>query len=538
MSWSYLIQNPPPKAQKGIVYLVGAGPGDPDLITLRGIDCLKQAEVVIYDRLANPSLLAHARHAELIDVGKQPNRHPVPQEEINRLLVEKTQAGKVVVRLKGGDPCVFGRGGEEAQALVEAGLDFEIVPGVTSAIAGPSYAGIPVTHRNLAFSVAFVTGHRADFSDGTGSEWAGLASGIDTLVFLMGMANLPRIVEQLVANGRLPDTPVALVQQATRTRQKTVVGTLANIVERSTGIRPPALIIVGEVVRLRESLRWFDRPDRHPLLGLRVLNTRPLGQAAELSRRLAALGAESVELPTTQIAPVADSGPLDAAIRRLVQPDQAEPRYHWLLFTSTNSVSFFLDRLLALGYDVRTLAGVRLAAVGRATVDTLRSYGLRADTSPTRTTSVAIAGEMARGGAGQYVLAPHSDAELPDFVEVLRGQGIQVEAVAAYSIQPASPDPIGMNALLKGGVDVATFISPSGLSGLAAMLSGRSLAEALAPLTVLCIGPTTAEAAQAAGVRVDLVAEEHTIDGLIKTLQQWYTTEKRQALEALSLAEE
>lgn len=510
--------------QTGIVYLVGAGPGDPDLITIRGIECLKQAEVVVYDRLANPSLLAHAKGAELIDVGKQPDRHPVPQSKINALLVEKAQAGKVVVRLKGGDPYVFGRGGEEAQALIEAGLPFEVVPGVTSAIAAPTYAGIPVTHRNIACSVAIITGHRADSVHESVYDWTNLACGSDTLVFLMGVSNLPLIVEQLIASGRSPETPVALVEQGTRTIQKTAVGTLANIVERATDIHPPAVIIVGEVVRLRETLRWFDRPDRRPLLGLRVLNTRPLEQAADFSRRLARLGAESVELPTTQVIPAVDSGLLDRAITRLAAPEASYPlreakRYDWIIFTTTNSVFFFFDRLLALGHDVRVLAGVKLGAVGRATAQALRRYGLQADFGPLYANRTIVA-ELSRT-AGQRVLLPYSNAELPDLVESLQTQGASIEMVMTYAIQSAEPDPIGLAALLGGGVDVATFISPSGLTGLAAILNGRKLSDVLAPLTVACIGPATADTARTLGVRVDLVAKKHTVDGLIETLLEW-----------------
>lgn len=503
--------------QTGIVYLVGAGPGDPDLITMRGIECLKHAEVVVYDRLANPSLLAHAKGAELIDVGKQPDRHPVPQSKINTLLVEKARAGKVVVRLKGGDPYVFGRGGEEAHALVEAGLPFEVVPGVTSAIAAPTYAGIPVTHRNLACSVAIITGHRADAVHESVYDWANLACGSDTLVFLMGVGNLPLIVEQLIANGRSPETPVALVEQGTRTVQKTAAGTLADIVERAADIRSPAAIIVGEVVRLRETLRWFDRPDRRPLLGLRVLNTRPLDQAADFSRRLTRLGAESVELPTIQVVPAVDDGPLDRAIARLTAP---EASYDWIIFTTTNSVFFFFDRLLALGYDVRVLAGVKLGAVGRATVLALRKYGLQADFGPPHT-SQTITAEIGRT-ARQRVLLPCSNAEFPDLVESLQAQAAAIEMIMTYAIQSAEPDPIGLATLLGREVDVATFISPSGLTGLATMLNGRKLPDVLAPLTVACIGPATAETARALGVRVDLVAKKHTIDGLIETLLEWY----------------
>lgn len=503
----------------GLVYLVGAGPGDPDLITLRGIECLKQADVVVYDRLANLSLLAHAKRAELIDVGKQPNRHPVPQTQINAILVEKAQAGNIVVRLKGGDPCVFGRGGEEALALAEAGLPFEIVPGITSAIAAPAYAGIPVTQRNMSCSVAIITGHRA-VDNNPQCDWIGSAAGADTLVFLMGIGNLPHLVEQLIRQGRSPDTPVALVEQGTRTTQKTVAGTLTNIVERSVNIRPPAVIIVGEVVRLRESLRWFDRVDRRPLLGLRVLNTRPLEQAGELSRRLALLGAESVELPTTRIMPVDNPGPLNTAIAGLVASNGRSPGYDWIIFTSANAVSFFFKRFLALGYDVRTLAGIKLGAAGQSTIDALQSYGLNPDSSPPYT-SPALAAQIS-SQAGQRVLLPCSNADWPDVVDLLRQKGTTVNPVVTYAIQAAEPDPIALAALLKGQVDVATFISASGLNGLASMLKDRTLAEVLAPLTVACIGPTTADTARAMGIRVDLVAQKHTLDGLIDALLTWH----------------
>jgi uroporphyrinogen III methyltransferase/synthase len=522
----------------GFVYLVGAGPGDPGLITLRGLECLKQANVVIYDRLINRSLLAYARHAELIDVGKQPNCHILPQAEINALLIEKARAGKVVVRLKGGDPFVFGRGGEEAVALAEAGLPFEVVPGVTSAIAAPAYAGIPVTHRGMACSVAFATGHRADSIEDPTCDWRRLACGCDTLVFLMGVHNLPRIVEQLIAHGRSPDTPVALVERATHTNQKTVVGTLANIVERAAGIRPPAAIIIGEVVRLRETLRWFDLPDRHPLLGLRVLNTKPLPQAGELSQRLRALGAEPVELPTAQVMPVTDSGPLDAAIMRLrtahtgdagkeSRPDGpsrdegSSLAYDWIFFTSADSASFFINRLFALGHDVRALAGAKLAVADRAIAEILLEYGLVADFIPIRYTTWD-------GLAGQRVLLLRADTATPDpsatisLADTLSAQGARVETVAAYTIRPADPDPVALSALLDGEVDVVTFTNSSSLTSLTKMLNNRSVAEVLSPLTVACIGSGTADVARALGIRLDIVAEEHTADGLVEALVKWH----------------
>jgi len=242
----------------GKVYLVGAGPGDPELLTLKAVRCLKEAQVVVHDRLINRSLHAYAPQAEWIDVGKETNHHPVPQKQINQILVDQARAGRTTVRLKGGDPFVFGRGGEEAQALVEAGIPFEVVPGVTSAIAVPAYAGIPVTHRGVACSVIFVTGHRADCSEDSESDWKRAARGADTLVFLMGVKNLPHIVAQALAAGRAPDTPIALIERGATREQKTVTGTLADIVERAAEVRPPAIIVMGEVVRLRESLRWFE----------------------------------------------------------------------------------------------------------------------------------------------------------------------------------------------------------------------------------------------------------------------------------------
>jgi uroporphyrinogen III methyltransferase/synthase len=534
----------------GMVYLVGAGPGDPGLITLRGIECLKRADVVVYDRLVNRSLLAYARHAELIDVGKQPHRHVVPQSEINSLLIEKAQAGKIVVRLKGGDPFVFGRGGEEAMALAEVGLAFEVIPGVTSAIAAPAYAGIPVTHRGAACSVAFATGHRADFVKDPACDWARLACGPDTLVFLMGVHNLPYIVEQLIAHGRPPDTPVALVERATRTNQKTVTGTLADIVERAAEIRPPATIIIGEVVKLRESLRWFDLPDRRPLLGLRVLNTRPLPQAGELSWRLMALGAEPVELPTTQVVPVSDSTPLDAVINRLAYTAGNGPAYDWIIFSSVNGVSFFISRIFALGHDVRALAQVKLAAVGRTTAEALLEYGLVADFLSSHYTSRNIAAEIG-DVTDQRVLLPQSDdpsaalvgspsrhrlapqgsrgsspgagAGRISLAGALRDRGALVEGVAAYAIRPAEADPVALSALLDGGLEVTTFTSSFSLTSLAKMVNNRPLADVLSPLTVACIGPTTADAAHDLGVRVDIVAEEPTIEGLVDTLVKWRT---------------
>ncbi len=507
----------------GIVYLIGAGPGDPGLITVRGIERLRQADVVVYDRLANHSLLAHAGQAELIDVGKRPDRHPVPQEEINALLVGHARAGKVVARLKGGDPFVFGRGGEEAQALIEAGLPFEIVPGITSAIAGPAYAGIPVTHRGLAYSFTVVTGHRADEAADPNYNWSALANGPDTLIFLMGVSNLAYIAEQLIRHGRSPDTPVALVERASRTAQKSAVGTLANIVERAADIQAPAIIVVGQVVRLRESLRWFDVAERRPLLGLRVLNTRPLDQAGDFSRRLMELGAEPVELPTTAIGPIADSGPLDAAINRLAG-EKGAAGWDWLVFASANSVAFFFNRLLALGHDVRLLTGVKLVALGQATEKTLLKYGLRPDFAPSRHTGQSLAAELGIIN-GQRMLLPGSNLSSGALADELRRRGAQVAQVPAYAVRPVEPEPALISAMLDGGVDVATFVSPSAVAGLVEMMNGQLLPQLPSPLTAACIGPATIEAARAAGLQVEIIPEQHTVDGLLAALVRWHTAQ-------------
>ncbi|MGQ9768359.1 MAG: uroporphyrinogen-III C-methyltransferase, partial [Anaerolineae bacterium] len=512
----------------GIVYLIGAGPGDPGLITVRGLECLRSADVVVYDRLIPLALLAEAPAAQWLDVGKRPGNHPVPQEQINALLIEHARQGKRVARLKGGDPFVFGRGGEEAEALATAGVPFEIVPGVTSAIAAAAYAGIPVTHRNVACSFVVLTGHRREGADEPGCDWQ-RAVGADTVVFLMGVGNLPTIVENLIAAGRSPETAAAVVAQGTCARQRTVTGTLRDIVGvvAAAGIRPPAALIVGDVVKLRERLRWFDRPERRPLLGLRVLNTRPAHESAELTARLSAAGAEVIPLPVIRIAAPDDPAPLDMALHRLASATAGAPAYHWIVFTSANAVDAFMARLLASdgtcgsrpGYDLRILAGARLAAVGPATVAALRRYGLVADLRPERASGRDLATSLL-DVAGQRVLLPRSDQALPDLPQALAARGAYVTEVIAYTVKPAAPNPAALAALDAGEVDVAAFFSPSALEGLAAMLD-RPLAEALQGVAVACIGPTTAAAARALGLAVAVMPEEPSVSSLIAALMAW-----------------
>jgi uroporphyrinogen III methyltransferase/synthase len=375
----------------------------------------------------------------------------------------------------------------------------------------------------VAYSFAVITGHRASDAEDVSYNWEHLANGPDTLLFLMGVSNLDYIVAQLVAHGRSPETPVALVERASRTAQKTVSGTLADIVERAVDIRPPAIIIIGEVVSLRQSLRWFDRPERHPLLGLRVLNTRPLDQAGEFSRRLMELGAEAVELPTTQIGPVGDPGPLDKAIGRLSSDGpgwDTGPGWDHLIFASANSVSFFIDRLLELGRDVRSLTGVRLVVLGQATAAALRNYGLVADFIPSRQTSRDLLAEIG-DVAGQRILLSRSNVPLSGLAEGLRARGAVVETVEAYAVRPVEPDPVALSALVDGGIDVVTFVSPSAVTGLAAMLEGRLGESMPSPPAVACLGPATVEAARAAGLQVEIIPERHTVDGLLEALVGW-----------------
>ncbi|MGD8770441.1 MAG: uroporphyrinogen-III C-methyltransferase, partial [Desulfobacterales bacterium] len=363
------------KIMKGKVYLVGAGPGDPGLITVKGLECIKNADVLIYDYLASPILLKHAqKHAEILYVGKKGGDHTLSQDEINTLIAEKAQKGLTVTRLKGGDPFIFGRGGEEAEILVKNGIPFEIVPGVTSAIAAPAYAGIPLTHRKFTSTLAFVTGHEDPLKEESSIDWAALAKGIGTLVFLMGVKNLPFITHRLIHHGMDPDTPVALIRWGTTPRQTTVTGTLHTISERAkdAGFKPPAIIVVGHVVKLREMLKWFEN---RPLMGLRIVVTRAREQASELVERLSDLGAECLECPTITVVPPDDFNPLDTAIQNL-------STYEWLVFTSVNGVNFFFNRLYEKNKDVRALRNVNTAVIGPATAKRLFDFGLHSDIVP------------------------------------------------------------------------------------------------------------------------------------------------------------
>ncbi|MFZ5641097.1 MAG: uroporphyrinogen-III C-methyltransferase, partial [Bacillota bacterium] len=367
----------------GIVYLVGAGPGDPRLITVKGLECIKKADVLVYDRLASPRLLSYARPgAEMIYAGKSPVRHTLKQDEINSLLLDKAREGKTVTRLKGGDPYVFGRGGEEAEFLHTHNIPFEIIPGITAGIAVPAYAGIPVTHRDFNSSVAFITGNEDPSKEDTSLDWSRIAKGCGTLVFYMGMSNLPHIVEKLTANGLPAETPVAVIRWGTRPEQQTVTGTLADILERARAAKMghPAIIVVGGVVSLRDKLKWFEYK---PLFGKRVLVTRSRSQAGVLSEKIEHLGGEPWEFPTIEITDPDDYGPLDRAIDGIEQFD-------WLILTSVNGVQYFFDRMRFNRKDIRALQGIKICAIGPKTREEIEKYGVFCEFMPEEFVAEAI----------------------------------------------------------------------------------------------------------------------------------------------------
>lgn len=510
------------KSKPGIVYLIGAGPGDPGLLTLRGLECLRLADTVVFDRLACQRLLRYAPQAEWIDVGKYPNSHPTPQAEINRILIEKASAGNVVARLKGGDPFVFGRGGEEALALVEAGLRFEVVPGVTSAIAVPAYAGIPVTQRGMARSFVVVTGHHS--AEAPIDCFAPCA---DTRVFLMGVERLPEIVAGLLESGLSPQTPAAVVARGTTPYQHVVFGCLEDIVSKADGIKPPAITVVGETARLSQQLAWFDQASIRPLLGLRIVNTRPQesDRLDEFSEALLHLGADVFELPAIRLAAVSDPTELDASISRLAHGAATAPAYDWVLFTSANAVRFFVDRLWQTGYDGRILAGTRLGAIGSATAAILAEYHLKADLIPPQATGRSLAQALGEAANGARVLLPRSAIALPDLANELTRLGARVDSAIAYEPMPAEADPETLQMALDGKVDLTAFFSPSAVSGLRGQIvqaSGETRADqVLAALPAACIGPTTAAAARSAGMQVVVMPEQYTAESLVEAITAW-----------------
>lgn len=487
----------------GSVALIGAGPGDPGLITVRGLALLRGADVVVHDRLVSAQILAFARaDATLIDVGKAPRKHKATQEEINRIIVREARAGRTVVRLKGGDPFVFGRGGEEAEVLARAGIPFEVVPGITSAIAGPAAAGIPVSHRDAAASIAIATAHEAPGKAGTRLDWDALAA-MDTVVLLMGVERLPRVVEQLVARGKDPRTPTAVIADATLPTQRTVTAPLSKIATaaRRAGIRPPAVTVIGDVVRVRDAIGGWDT---RPLSGMRVLVTRTREQASELSSVLRERGAEVVESPAIRIRPPRSWARVDRAIARL-----RDGGYRWVVLTSANGVRLFFERLTAAGLDARAFGDTKVAAVGSGTAAALRAAGIEADLVPGTYTTGAIGRAFPRG-EGRVLLA-RADVVEPGLDEAIASKGWSVERVTLYHLVGVGTMPAAVRRqVLAGDIDVITFASGGTVRAFAHALGGKPGRGT----KIVAIGPVTAREARRAGLRVHAVAHPHTITAL------------------------
>jgi uroporphyrinogen III methyltransferase/synthase len=501
----------------GKVYLIGAGPGDPGLITVKGLECVKRADVIIYDYLANERLLEQRRpDAELIYVGKQGNRHTLPQDEINGLIVRKAREGKLVARLKGGDPFIFGRGGEEAEELADNNIPFEIVPGVTAATSVPTYAGIPLTHREHTASVAFVTGHEDPTKPESKVHWDKIATGIGTLVFFLVMKNLHTLDDNLVSHGRDPETPVALIQWGTRTDQRVVTGTLQDIVTKvkAAKLGPPAIIVVGEVVKLRQKLNWYESK---PLFGKRIVVTRSRDQASVFAEKLIDLGATTIEFPTIEVVPPAHWDELDGAINTI-------ETYDWLIFTSANAVRFFMERLRALGKDLRMLKGVNICVVGPKTAEALESYGLRPDLIPSEFKAEGVL--FALGGSkvkGQKFLIPRAKVAREIIPDKLRELGALVIIATAYeNVKPTADAERAKKLFEEKKIAAVTFTSSSTVNNFIEILGQKEYKSLLEGVVVACIGPVTAKTAEEYGIKIDIMPKEYTIPALVEAMVEYY----------------
>lgn len=503
----------------GIVFLVGSGPGDPGLITVRGVECLNRADVVVYDYLANEQLLNHAPlDAERIYAGKIGGRHNQGQDEINNLLVQKGQEGKIVVRLKGGDPFVFGRGGEECEALHEAGVPFEIVPGVTAAVGAAAYAGIPLTHREYTASVTLVTGQEGKDKEESTIDWERLSLGNGTVVFYMGVTTLRRNMERLIQHGRCPQTPVALVRWGTTPRQEVLTGTLDTIADLAyaQSFKPPAVTIVGQVVTLREKLRWFDG---RPLFGKKLMVTRAANQAGEFAAMLAERGATVLECPTIHLVEPEQWQNLDNALHSL-------PTYDWLILTSGNAVRFFFQRLDTLGLDARALGACRVCALGPKTAEAIRAYGIRPDLlSADYKAEGVVAAFATMNIVGKRILYPRADRAREVIPRELDRMGALVESPVAYrTIMPDSLPPEAISALEAGSVDCITFTSSSTVQNLVAMLGAERMLDMLKGVKVASIGPITSQSCRDLGIKVDIEPSEYTLAALTDAVEDYLTS--------------
>jgi uroporphyrinogen III methyltransferase / synthase len=500
-------------SKSGTIYLVGAGPGDLGLVTLRAKECIEDADAIVYDHLANPETLEWARDdAELLYVGKTPGKSQVSQDEINALLIEKAREGKQVVRLKGGDPFVFGRGAEEAQMIAEAGIPFEIVPGITSSIAGPAYAGIPVTHRAHNSHVTFFTGHEDPTKGESAIDYAALAKLGGTQVMLMGVERLGLITSEMIKHGVRSDLPVALVRWATTGQQETLTGTLQDIAQKAaaSGFEPPAVAVFGQVVALRDRLNWYEK---RPLLGKRIVVTRTRKQASMLSSKLRALGAHVIELPTIRIEPPSD-------LREFAELVQDAHIYDWIVFTSANGVEAFFDIFFKLYDDAREIGGARIAAIGPATAQRVKDFHLHVDLQPEEFVAEEIVREFKKQGSIENlkILLVRAEKARDVLPKELSALGAIVDEAFAYRTVPETRDKSGARGqLAKDGADLITFTSSSTVENFLAL--GLPWPKGM---QVASIGPITSQTARSNGLKVDVEAKRHDIDGLVKAIGDFF----------------
>ena len=498
--------------KSGEVYLVGAGPGDLGLVTLRAKECIENADVIVYDHLANSETLGWARDdAEIVYVGKTSGESQMSQQQINALLVEKAREGKQVIRLKGGDPFVFGRGAEEAQALADAGIPFEIVPGITSSIAGPAYAGIPVTHRAHNSAVTFFTGHENPAKPESAIDYAALAKLGGTLVMLMGVERLGSITSEMMKHGARGDLPVALVRWATTGQQETLIGTLVDIAQKAVvnDFAAPAIAVFGEVVGLRDKLNWYEK---RPLLGKRIVVTRTRKQASVLSNKLRALGAHVIELPTIRIEPPGD-------LREFAELVQDAHVYDWIVFTSANGVDAFFDIFFKLYNDAREIGGARIAAIGPATAQRVKDFHLHVDLQPEESVADAVVREFKKQGSIENlkILLVRAEKARDILPKELAALGAIVDEAFAYRTVPETRDPSGARRqLAKDGADLITFTSSSTVENFLAL--GLPWPRGM---QVASIGPITSQTARDNGLKVDVEAKRHDIDGLVEAIREF-----------------
>lgn len=505
------------KKGSGKVYLVGAGPGDIGLLTVKGMKCLQKAEVVVYDLHLNAQVLNYINHdAEFIYAGKRGGHHTMTQDEINDVLVKKAEEGKIICRLKGGDPFVFGRGGEEAEVLAKRGIRFEVVPGVSSAVAAPAYAGIPLTHRLYSSSFAVIPGYEDTTKEESAIDWAKLATGVGTIVVLMAVKNLDRLVRKLMENGRSPETPVAVVRWGTRPDQKTIVGTLKNIVSVVEGqeIKPPAVVVIGDVVKLRDTLKWYE--DK-PMFGHRILVTREHSTGFE---PLEDLGAEIIEFPTIEIVPPEDYDELDSAIENI-------DSYTWIIFTSANGVKYFLKRFFEKEKDIRDLKGIKLCAIGTKTAAEINKYGMKVDLIPEEFRAEGLIETFLKEVSsqksgvslkGMKFLLPRAETAREVFPEKVRELGGEIDVPVAYrAIKPELHGKRLKRFLKEGRITVATFTSAATFNNFVEII-GSEAYELLKGVSIAVIGPVTAKAIEKAGLKVDIMPKESTIEAMVEEI--------------------